>query len=572
MNDKNIFDALRDIDVQWILDAAPQKRVSQARVWIKWGAMAACLCLVVAAVVGAVFWLMPNEEPIPPEVTLPHVHAFGEWQTTKDATCSTQGEETRLCTCGEKEIRYTALLQHFAGEWVVEKEPTIKLPTPEDPNQREPGIKAQFCEHCGAKLDEELIPATGSLGLAYAINPDGKTFSVAGIGNCTDEEIIIPENFCGYHVTGIIKDAFYFCRTMKSVTIPQTVATIGEGAFRSCLELESITLPQTLTSIGAKAFQSCSALTAIEIPATVTSIGAGAFDGCSFLKQVVVPNGVTRIENSTFSNCIRLESVTLPQGLEYIGNSAFYYCTKLNSIEIPSGVTSIGEYAFYRCYNLTSIVLPQGIKVIEAGSFYACSKLTNINIPHGVTRIEGNSFGECNSLVSISVPSSVTTIEMWAFAKCNQLETVILEEGVERIERGAFENCKNLCNFLIPESVQYIDDSVFSNCNSLIQVDNGVSYVDKWAVGFDNEHKEVVLRADTVGIAGHVFYIAYNVDQITLPNSLKYIGSLSFSAADSLKTVIFDGTQEEWEAIKKESNWKYPSDVFDIVFLADAEE
>ena len=218
MNDKNIFDALRDIDPQWIIDAAPAKRTSVAGMWAKWGALAACLCVLILGIYFIAPQFFPDgvipSESTPPGGTEPppmHEHVFGEWFITKDATCAAQGEQTRLCACGEQEIRFTDLLPHFAGAWVIEREPTIKLPTPDDPDEREPGLKCQFCDYCGAKLGEELIPATGSLGLAYAINADGKTFSVAGIGNCTDEDIIVPENFCGYHVTGVVKEAFKGC-------------------------------------------------------------------------------------------------------------------------------------------------------------------------------------------------------------------------------------------------------------------------------------------------------------------------------------------------------------------------
>ena len=306
MNDKNIFDAMRDIDPQWILDAAPQKRRHVSQNWVKWGTLAACFCLMVTVIIGAVLWLQPDD-PTPPELTLPlHNHMFGEWQITKEATCSENGEETRFCACGESEMRVVALLPHFAGAWVVEREPTIKIPTPEDPDAREPGLKCQFCEHCGAKLDEELIPATGSVGLAYAINPDGKTFSVAGIGNCTDENVIVPENFCGYHVTSIMAGAFEDCETLKSITFPRTVTVISERAFRWCKNLEEVILPDTLTEIGVQAFYNCDALKGIHIPQSVTQIGESAFDSCYDLKSVILPKGIVALESKVFNYCYNL--------------------------------------------------------------------------------------------------------------------------------------------------------------------------------------------------------------------------------------------------------------------------
>jgi hypothetical protein len=65
MNDKNIFDAMRDIDPQWILDAAPQKRRHVSQNCVKWGTLAACLCLLVGAILGAVLWLQPDDPTSP---------------------------------------------------------------------------------------------------------------------------------------------------------------------------------------------------------------------------------------------------------------------------------------------------------------------------------------------------------------------------------------------------------------------------------------------------------------------------------------------------------------------------
>ena len=78
MSGKKLFKALRQIDTQLILDAAPGewKKTHANKGWVKWGALAACLCLVVSVVIGAVLWLR-YDEPVPPEPTLPHEHTFG---------------------------------------------------------------------------------------------------------------------------------------------------------------------------------------------------------------------------------------------------------------------------------------------------------------------------------------------------------------------------------------------------------------------------------------------------------------------------------------------------------------
>ena len=594
MNDKNIFDALRDIDPQWILDAAPQKRTHSARTWIKWGSLAACFCLVVAAIIGAVLWLRPDDS-VSPEPTLPpHNHVFGEWHITKDATCSENGEETRLCACGEKETKIVALLPHFAGAWVVEKEPTIKIPTPDDPDAREPGLKCQFCDRCGAKLNEELIPATGSVGLAYAINPDGKTFSVAGIGNCTDADVIVPENFCGYHVTSIMAGAFEKCETLKSITLPETVTVIGERAFRWCNSFEKITLPDTLETIGAKAFYNCNALKSVNIPQSVTSIGEGAFGSCYNLTSVVVPNQITVLAANVFDYCISLETIVLPDSLQSIGESVFSSCIRLKNITIPSGVTSIGNHAFFNCNGLVSIVLPDGVETIQTYSFGYCTRLEHITLPQGVKNIEAYAFSQCSTLKSIDIPVGVTTISNCAFLGCRELETVNLPQGIKQIGALAFSGCKSLCNIGLPDGVTFIDHGAFAECESLqslsipdsvthigsdafeecvglLQEENGVFYVGKWAVDADKEREEVVLRSDTVGLAENLFFASNTLVRVTLPNSLQYICKQALAYGWELREILFDGTPEEWEAIQKAENWDQYSNLYKLIFTKESD-
>ncbi len=547
MNGKKIFKAVRNIDPKLILEAAPAEKSHTSYAWIKWGALAACLCLIV----GAVFLFMPDD-PVPP---IPHTHAFGEWETVKDASCTAQGEEMRTCSCGEKESRFTAILPHFAGEWVIEKEPSIKLPTPDDPTEREPGIKCQFCERCGAKLDEELIPATGSLGLAYAVNPDGKTFSVAGIGNCTDTEIIIPENFCGYHVTTIGKGAFEWCEQIKSITFPETITQIDDLAFYGCNSLENLTLPQGLLEIGSQAFSNCRLLKEIVVPQSVTKIGSYAFSDNRNLEKVMLPDGLDEIAAGLFASSYQLKTVQLPQGITSIGDSAFYNCSVLKRIDIPKSVTSIGRAAFEYCYSLLSIALPEGIETIQGDMFAYCEDLVSVTLPNSVTTISHNAFYNCYSLKDIQIPSSVTYIGMSAFAGCRSLTSLVLPEGLVGIEPSTFADCTKLVEINIPDSVTYIGANAFAKCYYLVEVEDNVSYVDNWAVEFEHGLVDVALREGTVGIARSTFEMTGVLERLTIPNSVKYIGEDAFLSTTILKEIIFDGTQAEWDAIQKEENW-----------------
>ncbi len=202
------------------------------------------------------------------------------------------------------------------------------------------------------------------------------------------------------------------------------VTSIGDEAFRYCSSLTSITIPEGVTSIGESAFEGCSNLTAITIPEGVTSIGRFAFEGCSSLTAITIPEGVTSIGEYAFRGCSSLTSITIPEGVTSIGIGAFEYCSSLTSITIPEGVTSIGIDAFDGCSNLTSITLPEGVTSIGGSAFEYCSSLTSITIPESVTSIGDSAFSGCSSLTAITIPESVTSIVNRAFYRCTSLTSI----------------------------------------------------------------------------------------------------------------------------------------------------
>ena len=173
-------------------------------------------------------------------------------------------------------------------------------------------------------------------GISNIVNKDGYLFYtydnvnylVAYVGSNTD--LTLPDDYNGQNYE-LNNDAF-FNSGLTSVTIPNSVTSIGGYAFSGCSGLTSVTIGNKVTSIGDSAFYYCSGLTSVTIPDSVTSIGYYAFYDCSGLTSVTIGNSVTSI-----------------------GNYAFYGCSGLTSVTIGNSVTSIGKYAFRGCSGLTSI-------------------------------------------------------------------------------------------------------------------------------------------------------------------------------------------------------------------------
>ncbi|MDE7395325.1 MAG: leucine-rich repeat domain-containing protein [Clostridiales bacterium] len=393
------------------------------------------------------------------------------------------------------------------------------------------------------------------------------------------------------HIFGasdITENGDYVPASLKTVILTGG-DSIDEHAFRSCASLTSITLPQSVTSIGYGAFWGCGALTNISIPSTVTIIGYAAFDGCDSLQyneyenalylgnsdnpylvligakdqgigsctingntkiiyhdafrdcgslsSIEIRQGVARIESRVFYNCSALTGITIPQSVTSIGDSVFRGCSSLTSIEIPQSVTSIAGSMFEKCSSLTSIEIPQSVTSIGSYAFLDCSSLISIEIPQSVTKIAYGAFYACTNLTSVNIPQGVTSIEQLTFFACESLTGIEIPQSVTSIGKQAFRRCSSLTSIVIPQSVTSIGHWAFDSCDKLIETENGVGYVDKWVVACDASVQTVTLRADTVGIADEAFRSCRSLTDVSIPNGVRYIGLRAFFNCDSLTSV-----------------------------------
>ena len=151
--------------------------------------------------------------------------------------------------------------------------------------------------------------ATGSEGLQYALNDDGQSYSLTGIGTCVDTDIVIPRVYNGLPVTGVTYQAFAECSNIVSVIFPDSITDMGIYMFTNCTSLKKVVFNNNLESIPHLFFWGCTALEDVVIPDSVTSIGMNAFYECKSLKNLVIPENVNNIGRLAFFGCESLDNV-----------------------------------------------------------------------------------------------------------------------------------------------------------------------------------------------------------------------------------------------------------------------
>lgn len=173
-------------------------------------------------------------------------------------------------------------------------------------------------------------------------------------------------------------EAFYGCKNLKKLTIPETVEYIGGGAFYGCSNIWSLTY--NAINAECESFMEPNApLEKIVIGGKVRRLPNGIFSGREFT-EVTLPACLERIDEFAFYGCKNLTTINLSDSIRYIGDNAFYGCSSLKNIHWPLRLTTIGSRAF-RQTALETISLPEGVTSVGDGAFYICPFAKTVYIP-----------------------------------------------------------------------------------------------------------------------------------------------------------------------------------------------
>lgn len=287
-------------------------------------------------------------------------------------------------------------------------------------------------------------------------------------------------------LTTITEKAFWDCDGIKgSITLPNTVTTIGNEAFTSCAGVTTINLSSIagLTAIGEYAFAGCFNIASLAFASTgLITIGACAFSFCEAISgSLVFPNSVTTIGPDAFQNTPNISSITLPTGLTGIGDEAFLRCGSTNTI-IQNTAGNIGSYKLFEFGS---------VKILVSGATYTGQPVVG-NLAYGsnldlsttsLTTIGTQAFASCYGISgTITFPSTLTEIKDYAFYNCHNINgLLIMPDNLTKIGMSAFELCDSITALTIDKKCRNMGLDAFSDDYNISSLTLNLDSQPNWA-------------------------------------------------------------------------------------------
>ena len=419
----------------------------------------------------------------------------------------------------------------------------------------------------------------------YSILDDG-TVMINGVSS-KEEKIELPETIEGRTVSALGDHALGYNSDLKSVSIPDTIVTVGVNPFNMCSSLTSIVVspdhPALAVIDGALFSKQDKRLicylqshtnSSYEIPQGIQIVGENAFYGCKSLTSITFPEGLQVLEAYVFIQCQNLKQINIPDSIKIMGIEHGEY---LNSFSdgnaMPDTLVVYGSNPFAPCGNLSSVIIspdhpglaildnalfskadkqllwysrtltnssytvPFGTEKICGYAFYSNPGLRSVVIPDGVTSIGNAAFYQCESLTSVSLPSSMTEIGEAVFRQCPNLKTIEIPDGVPSIKSGAFMWCTSLESVTMTDSVTSIGVGAFNTCTNL---------------------STVTISNNLIEIEEAAFIDCKNLTSLTIPDSVTKIGDRAFKGCTRLTVTVSRDSYAEKYCKENGINIAYP--------------
>ena len=379
--------------------------------------------------------------------------------------------------------------------------------------------------------------------------------------------------------SGEIQYAQWYEKTsIKSVIIGGGITDIGEEEFAWC-GMESVSLPESLTSIGAYAFLLCEKLEGVRIPANVGSIGESAFRACNSLTafEVDAGNGNYSSENGVLFNKDKTYLICYPAG------------SSSDSYNLPDSVSRIAGDAFNRCFHLQNIAAGSGNSVYASqdGVLFNSNQTTLVRYPAGktatqyaipdsVTRIEDFGFYDCATLTELTIGVNLTEVGEKAFYDCSnnltvhyagtptQWSAITIADGNDCLRNAYVQYpaggliAGGVCGGSAQEdSVTWELDTAgtltISGEGSLcqcIRLTMGSQYLvtSPWW-SYRDSIRRLVINEGVTTITWNAFSDCGNLREVVIPVSVTSIGSAAFYRCRNLTDIYYTGSRAQWNTL-----------------------
>ena len=376
--------------------------------------------------------------------------------------------------------------------------------------------------------------------------------------------------------------AFYGCKTLTSITIPENITAIGGAAFQNCPNLTTVifnarncTVAHTILGDNINPAFNNNAITRVEFGPQVNNIPNYMFWGCKGITDIVFGANIETIGQSAFYGCASLNNITIPETVTSIGGHAFANCSGLNTItfnavncvnmvtmenNVPmpafenkalsainfgNNVEVIPDYAFANCPNLKTFSIPTSVRHIGYKAFFGCKSLPAITIPEGVTSIGGLAFTECNGLVDVVFNATRCTgaskIEngqtFSAFHNSKSIKNVTIGANVENLPDYLFFGCSSLNTINIPQGVKTIANNTFAGCINLTTLNYDAERCEE-TLAFNNcAVVNLTFGANVKSIPNFAFTDCARLNDFILPATIENIGKYAFKGCANIKKI-----------------------------------
>ena len=407
------------------------------------------------------------------------------------------------------------------------------------------------------------IPA----GITFTVDADGVLTGAEGLTE-SGMTVEIPSVVNGIAVREIGQDVFKDNKNIAVLIIPDTVERLGYRVCSGCTALREVRLSSSLRVISDEAFDGCSSLQKVNFPSTLKEIRSDAFSGTA-LTEFTAPDSLTDIWGNAFKDCTALKSVEL-NNVRNLGSGAFMNCTALKSVSLSDNMEKLNDHIFDGCASLARIDMPD--KPI-AVSFTVLGGTAYYNNPsnweNGVLYADGYLIAvnaDFAALTEYAVKEGTKVIADNAFSGVGysgKVKKITLPDGLYRIGQGAFAKLSNLTEINVPESVRSIGYGAFAATGYDVAANytDGGLYIGNWLVAVENAVRtSFTVKDGTVGVADgkdtSLFPSrAQKATQLSLPSSLKYIGTRSFARLRIAELQLPAGLQTLGEGAFASCSW-----------------